>query len=218
MRGPSSLGREAVDVCAASARLANLWIMDVLQQFVDEWGRRWEAALAAAIRSVPAEVTAGCIYAAAITVADGNTVPALFVHTESGLAEVADEDGDADDAAYYRWWPDESGIEVESDELAALAAELGAWAEAHPELSADPDDDLAWSDRWIAETDRILIRTLGSDAVRRAFAAIGADPVLVVTETDGEQARASVAFDALNGHRDDAVARDARAFWQAADG
>ncbi|MDR6200419.1 hypothetical protein QE374_002328 [Microbacterium sp. SORGH_AS428] len=191
--------------------------MDALQQFVDDWGRRWEAALVAAVRALPADVVAGRIYAAAIAVADGNTVPALFAHTESRLAEVADADLDPDEAAYFRWWPDESGIEVQSEELAALAAELGEWADAHPEFSADPEDEFAWSDRWIAETDRALIRALGSDAVRRTFAAIGIDPVLVVTETDGDPARASAAFEALNGNRDDAAARDARAFWGAAD-
>ncbi|GAB3148756.1 hypothetical protein GCM10027058_09800 [Microbacterium neimengense] len=191
--------------------------MDALPLFLDDWGRRWEAALAAAVRSLPPDVVAGRIYAAAITVADGNTVPALFVHTESRLSEAADADGDPDEAAYYRWWPDESGIEVESEELAALAAELGEWADAHPEFSADPNDDLEWSDRWIAETERILIRALGSAAVRRAFAAVGAEPLLVVTETDGEEARASAAFDALNGHRDDAPAREARAFWHGAE-
>jgi hypothetical protein len=198
--------------------MVGLWIMDAMQQFLDDWGGRWETALVAAIRSLPAEVVAGRIYAAAVTVADGNTVPALFVHTETHLAALAGVRADPEDAAYYRWWPDESGIEVERDDLVALAAELGEWADAHPEFSADPEDDLAWSDRWIAETDRVLIRALGSDAVRRAFAAIGADPVLVVTETDGEEARASAAFDALNGYRDDASARDARAFWHAAAG
>lgn len=196
--------------------MASLWIMDALQQFLDDWALRWEAALAAAIRALPADVVAGRIYAAAVTVADGNTVPALFVHTESRLFEVADADGDPEEAAYYRWWPDESGLEVDSDELAALASELGEWADAHPELSADPDVEFAWSDRWIAETDGALIRSLGSDAVRRAFAAVGADPLLVVTETDGEESRASVAFDALNAHRDDDAARGARAFWRAA--
>lgn len=190
--------------------------MDALQLFLDDWGRRWEAALAVAVGSLPADVVAGGIYAAAVTVADGNTVPALLVHTEARLAEVTDAASDPEEAPYFRWWPDESGVETDSDELAALAAELGEWAEAHPDFSADPEVEFAWSDRWIAATDRTLIRALGSDAVRRAFAAVGADPLLVVTETDGGEARASDAFDALNGHRDDAPAREARAFWHGA--
>src|SRR6478735_6509675 len=92
------------------------------------------------------------------TVADGNTVPALLVHTEARLAEVTDAASDPVEAPYFRWWPDESGVETDSDELAALAAELGEWAEAHPDFSADPEVEFAWSDRWIAATDRTLIR------------------------------------------------------------
>lgn len=71
-----------------------------------------------------------------------------------------------------------------------------------------------WSKEWIAGSDRALVAALGSDLVRQAFASHGADPVLVVTETDGGAARALAAFDAVNSHRDDELVVDARVFWQ----
>lgn len=191
--------------------------MNDIADFLTDWGRRWSDAIAAAVRDLPADVVTGRIYGAAITVADGNTVPGLYVHTESHLAEIADPDTDPDNARHYRWWPDESGLDFTTDALSALSVELGDWAIAHPRSTSgrgDGENHWIWSREWIAQSDRALILAIGAEPVRQAFAAFGADPVLSVTETDGGASRALAAFEALNSHRDDDLARDARAFWQ----
>ncbi|MFD5826626.1 hypothetical protein [Lentzea sp. NPDC060358] len=189
--------------------------MDTIADFLDDWGRRWAEAIAAAVGALPADVTAGRIYGAAVTVADGNTVPGLLVQTESRLAAITDPEADPATARYYRWWPDESGLEVTDDALAALSSELGAWAEAHPQVTTEPGEDfLLWSEGWVVNSDRALVAAMGSSSVRQAFASHELDPVLVVTETDGGASRALAAFDALNSDRDDDLAVDARLFWQ----
>ncbi|WP_134321993.1 DUF4303 domain-containing protein [Cumulibacter soli] len=191
--------------------------MDTIDRFLDDWGRRWVDAIAAAVGTLPADVTTGRIYGAAITVADGNTAPGLLVQTESRLAAILDPEADAEDASYYRWWPDESGLEVTNHSLATLSAELDDWVATHPQATTkvDEDSDLQrWRNGWIAASGRALVEALGSDLVRQAFARHGADPILVLTETDGGAARALAAFDALNGHRGDELVHDAREFWQ----
>lgn len=193
--------------------------MEAISDFLEDWSRRWSEALAVAVDGLPAEITGGRIYAAALTVADGNTVPGLVVQTGSRLAEVLEDgiDDDPEESRYYRWWPDETGVDVEDDALGALSTALGDWAETHSECTGELDEGgelSSWRDEWIVASDRALIAALGSDPVRQAFARLGADPVLVVTETDGGAERALGALDALNSHRDDVLIRDARAFWE----
>ncbi|MGI6877928.1 hypothetical protein [Microbacterium sp. gxy059] len=116
--------------------------MDAVADFLDDWSRRWAEAIAAAVDALPADVASGRIYGAAVTVADGGAVPGLLVQTESRLAAIADPAADPEDARYWRWRPDESGVDVADDALAALSSELGEWAETHPQLTAEGDDDM----------------------------------------------------------------------------
>ncbi|GAB3706005.1 DUF4303 domain-containing protein [Mariniluteicoccus flavus] len=190
-----------------------------LTEFFDDWTPRYAAALADAVRAEKASIGSQKVYVAAITVADGNQVPALNLCTVEHFAELTADIDEADEdetREYYRWWPDEWGWEAD---LAAgttqLANELYAFVSAH---GIDPDEgaDAAatWSKEWLDASTDALCTALGSAEVREAFKELGADPVLYVTETDGGADRALETFERLNVGRDDKAVRDARAFWE----
>lgn len=189
--------------------------MDAMREFLADWTTRLTAALVAAIDDSVDDFEGSPVYAAAITVADGNTVPALAVSTEANYIELITDAADAMPAelAAFRWWPDEWDFFIDGpeDEIDALSEELSDWVEAHPD--AFPDG--AWTDEWMAATHEALITALGAPEVRAAFAKVDSDPVLIVADTDDRFDDALDAFEQLNEGRDDGQLDSARTFWQA---
>lgn len=158
----------------------------------------------------------GPVLAAAITTADCASVPHLYCTTAAGIqltVERYTQDwGPVDDTLRrdISWWPDEwhsscdmkLGDEAERVESRAL----DEWVSQHSEDEGDP--------AVVAARDA-LVAALGDPRVRAVFAEFGADPVLVVNETDGGEKEALEAFEKLNAGRDDDAVRSARAFWAA---
>lgn len=147
------------------------------------------------------------VYAAALTTDSDLVTVDLALHTEEALVRLTAGTPD-DDAAHYRWWPDErastsDGV-VPDDGAETLAALSRALWDASDEA---PDHDV-----WRRTARAALEGALGAARVRARLAPHS--PVLFVTDTDGYPERTAASVTALNAdHPDPALVDSARAYF-----
>lgn len=157
---------------------------------LDALRERLVASLVATVAPMLAPVAHESLYVMALTTDSDCITVRLVAHTEEALDLITGGEDDPD----VRWWPDEWAIandDVTPDGGHESTAQIaGSLYEMVDEL--DPD--------WPAAAREVFDAALGDLRVRRAIAGVNPswDPVLFVTDTDGDLARTVVSLVELN--------------------
>ena len=194
-----------------------------LEKHFSTWTPRLAKALADAIDHNAPEFDEPII-AAGIAAADANLSFAFVACTRARQQEIQAmykellpelvADGDSS------WWPDEWGFELEGPDgtpdgsLARLLSEWDAFHDRQAEKAQAEGTFDEFRAEWDERSLAALIAALDAPEVRTAFAEIGSNPVLVVTETDGGKDKAWGAFQILNADRDDEDFHAGADYWR----
>ncbi len=194
--------------------------------FLAAFPDRFGAAIAEAIRHEAPRFEGSPLIGAAITTADWHTVPALQVCTEQRFQEILQEyrespvfsDDDRPSDVSLRSWPDEwdwcpEGSLTGPESLRGLSNAFTAhYEDRYDEL--DEDQREAFQEQWLEGGFRALVASLGHPLVREVFVELDADPLLVVTDTDGGRDLALRSFEELNAGRDDERYLESLEYWR----